>query len=402
MVRTTAVSVSGTTLVVTSAAGAKDNLAITKPSASTLRVTNIPSGAYTGSGVHTGAGCTRSGDYRANCNAAGITLIQVTSGDQIDKVMISTVVKSSLNGGAANDVLTGGSDNDTLTGRAGADVFKGMNGNDQLFARDFTSDTTINCDGGSGPGAVDKAYLDRAPQGPSPTGCETVVRQGTRIWPWGTRFRWEPARARPRTASSGVFTPTTRRAWGRASSSTGRRAAPRAPRSRNGGQLSLALADLNASSDTKALTIGIGGNDGLERPVRGALASAQRLPLPGELRRRPRKAEGGAPDGSRCRDVTTMAYYNPSSGTGGGLEASRRRMLLGNNLQVGCADTGTNVGLDDVIYQEAGKLGVPVADPYPAFRQHGQAYISSDGIHPNNAGHAAIAAAFRNPTRRCG
>ncbi len=97
-----------------------------------------------------------------------------------------------------------------------------------------------------------------------------------------------------------------------------------------------------------------------------------------------------------------MAYYNPSSGTGGGLETSRRRMLLGNNLVVGCADTGVNVGLNDVIYQEAGQLGVPVADPYPAFRQHGQAYIAPDGIHPNNAGHAAIAAAFRNPNRRCG
>ena len=99
---------------------------------------------------------------------------------------------------------------------------------------------------------------------------------------------------------------------------------------------------------------------------------------------------------------TTMAYYNPSSGTGGGLETSRARMLLGSNFQVGCADTGVNLGLNDVIYQEAGELGVPVADPYPAFRQHGQAYIASDGLHPNNAGHAAIAEAFRSPSRRCG
>ena len=61
-VKTAAVSVSGSTLVVTAAAGAKDNLAITRPSASILRVTDVPGGAYTGSGVHTGAGCTRSGD----------------------------------------------------------------------------------------------------------------------------------------------------------------------------------------------------------------------------------------------------------------------------------------------------------------------------------------------------
>ena len=87
--------------MVTAAPGAKDNLAITRPSASTLRVTDLAGGAYTGSGVHTGAGCTRSGDYTANCNAAGITLIQVTSGDQTDQVVNSTAVQSSLNGGAA-------------------------------------------------------------------------------------------------------------------------------------------------------------------------------------------------------------------------------------------------------------------------------------------------------------
>jgi Ca2+-binding RTX toxin-like protein len=93
-------------------------------------------------------------------------------------VVNSTAVKSSLNGGGANDVLTGGSANDTLTGSTGADVFKGMNGNDQLFARDLTSDTTINCDGGSSPGTADKADLDVLPKDPSSavTGCETVTR----------------------------------------------------------------------------------------------------------------------------------------------------------------------------------------------------------------------------------
>ena len=177
-VSTAEVRISGSTLVVTAAAGAKDNLVITKPSASTLRVTDSPSGAYTGSGVRTGAGCTRSGDYTANCNASGITLIQVTSGDQIDQVTNSTAVKSSLNGGAANDVLTGGSNNDTLTGSTGADVFRGMNGNDQLFARDLTSETTINCDGGTSPGGADKADLDVLPKDPNARviGCETKTR----------------------------------------------------------------------------------------------------------------------------------------------------------------------------------------------------------------------------------
>ena len=165
-VRTASVRVSGTTLLVTAAVGAKDNLAITRPSASTLRVTDFPSGAYTGSGVRAGPGCTQSGDSRVNCGAAGITLIQVASGDQIDQVVVSTRIKSSVDGGAASDVLTGGLGNDTLTGGTGADVFKGMSGNDQLFDRDFTSDTTINCDGGPGAGRRRQGLPRPAPEGP--------------------------------------------------------------------------------------------------------------------------------------------------------------------------------------------------------------------------------------------
>jgi hypothetical protein len=175
-VKTAMVSVSGATLVVTAAPGAKDNVEITRPSASVLRVTDLPAGAYTGSGVRTGAGCTRSGDYTANCNAAGITLIRVSTGDQIDKVVNSTPIQSSLDGGIANDTIIGGSSKDTLTGGVGADVIKGMNGNDQLLARDLTSDTTINCDGGTTPGAADKADLDVSPKDSSVSGCETVTR----------------------------------------------------------------------------------------------------------------------------------------------------------------------------------------------------------------------------------
>ena len=124
-VRTAEVRVSGSTLVVTAAAGAKDNLVITKPTPSTLRVTDAPSGSYTGSGVHTGSGCTRSGDYTANCSASGINQIQVSAGDQTDKVTNSTAVKSTLFGGVANDLLTGGSASDTLFGGDGRRRIRG-------------------------------------------------------------------------------------------------------------------------------------------------------------------------------------------------------------------------------------------------------------------------------------
>ena len=47
-VKTAAISVSGSTLMVTAATGAKDNLRITRPNASTLRVSDLAAGAYTG------------------------------------------------------------------------------------------------------------------------------------------------------------------------------------------------------------------------------------------------------------------------------------------------------------------------------------------------------------------
>ena len=116
-VRTAEVRVSGSTLIVTAAAGAKDNISISRPSASVLRVSDFPAGPYTGSGVHTGPGCTPSGDYTANCSASGITLVKVMAGDQTDKVANWTTVKSWLDGEAASDVLSGGSAKDTLIGR---------------------------------------------------------------------------------------------------------------------------------------------------------------------------------------------------------------------------------------------------------------------------------------------
>lgn len=175
-VKTAHVSVSGSTLAVASATGAKDNLMISRPTASTIRVTDMPGGAYSGSGVTAGAHCSRTGDYTANCSAAGVKLIRVSSGDQNDKVTNSTAVASSLNGGASADVLAGGSGPDTLNGGTGADTMRGMNGSDSILGRDGTDDSVINCDGGTTPGVADRADLDPLPKDSPANGCETVTR----------------------------------------------------------------------------------------------------------------------------------------------------------------------------------------------------------------------------------
>ena len=179
IVRTAAVKVVRSTLTVVAAPGARDNLAITRPSRSTIRVTDLPRRWYPGSGIHTGAGCTRVGDHTANCPAAAISRVRVLSRDRGDRVVNSTRLESTLNGGAGQDLLVGGARSDTIVGGPQADIMRGMNGDDSLLARDLGSDRRINCDGGTVPGGADRAHLDLLPNDPavSVLNCETTTRR---------------------------------------------------------------------------------------------------------------------------------------------------------------------------------------------------------------------------------
>ena len=162
---------------------------------------------------------------------------------------------------------------------------------------------------------------------------------------------------------------------------------------RTEGQLAAALGDINAASDTAAVTIDIGGNDGLAAvpcpshwdepscPFRASFA-ATLDDLATAL---------AADPGDEV--LAVMAYYNPEAGTGTAQEAYYEHDLFGDNGVIGLADAGADVGLNDVIYQEAVARAVPVADPYRAFEANGQAFMA-DSIHANDAGHAAIAEAF--------
>jgi hypothetical protein len=174
-VDTASVSVSGSTLKVSAAADATDHLEITRRPGGTLLVTDLPSGAYSGSGVHTGAGCTRQGDNAARCDAAGVRMVKVKAGDGADKVTNSTPLESHLSGGSEDDKLVGGSDEDTLVGGTGADELRGDEGNDLLRARNRDDDERIACGGGG----RDEARLDDRPndRGSVVTGCETKVRR---------------------------------------------------------------------------------------------------------------------------------------------------------------------------------------------------------------------------------
>ncbi len=171
-VRTASVRVSGKTLLVSAPPDVKDNLRISRPSGSKLRVTDYPSGSYTGSRVDVGAGCTQSGHHTANCHGE-IARVRVIARNRADKVVNSTGVRSSLLGGGAKDTLIGGRNKDTLIGGPGADVMKGRKGSDLVRARDGTSDKRISCGVGT-----DKADLDLLPKDPNSmvSGCENKTR----------------------------------------------------------------------------------------------------------------------------------------------------------------------------------------------------------------------------------
>jgi lysophospholipase L1-like esterase len=163
---------------------------------------------------------------------------------------------------------------------------------------------------------------------------------------------------------------------------------------RTSGQLTTAIADIDGPSDTKLVTIDIGGNDryacGGESPswhlsscAFAANFDATLADLQAALVRDP------GPDA-----LVAMTYYNPATGTGSALEPFYDRGLLGTDLQLYCAPDGDpRLGLDDRIACIAATRGALVADAYPPFKAGGPLLIS-DGLHPSACGQAVIAAEF--------
>src|SRR5215217_4033303 len=158
------------------------------------------------------------------------------------------------------------------------------------------------------------------------------------------------------------------------------------------GQLATAIADIDRPSDTKVVTIDIGGNDRFAcggSPPTWHLSScpfaanfdATLADLNAALERDP---------GSES--LISMAYYNAASGTGTTQEQEYDRGLLGTDLRIECVPSGDpRLGLNDRIVCISRSRSALVADVYPAFKLGGQSLMSGDGLHPNSQGQAGIA-----------
>lgn len=135
------------------------------------------------------------------------------------------------------------------------------------------------------------------------------------------------------------------------------------------GQLDLAVSKIGEASDVKALTVTVGGNDTLQGcSMRWDDPSCPLRPNLAEIFSRLNTALGADP-GEEV--FTAMAYYNPYAGLQP-REGSFEIALVGGNRVAGVCDSGGNMGLNDVILEEAGKAGIPVADPYAALLPGGR------------------------------
>lgn len=154
-----------------------------------------------------------------------------------------------------------------------------------------------------------------------------------------------------------------------------------------GGQLQLALAEVSRSPSPPVITVAIGGNDLLD------LADAD-SPCLNDVQTEPCLAELGQTlttlqtnlgavlsalrAASAEANIVVVDLYNPFSGTG-----DIRELL---------ADAGVQ-RINGVIGAAASdpELRADLASVFQFFQGRGKQWIASDGIHPNDDGHAVIA-----------
>jgi lysophospholipase L1-like esterase len=159
-------------------------------------------------------------------------------------------------------------------------------------------------------------------------------------------------------------------------------------------QLPQALTQINDATDTRVVTIEIGINDGWACP---GTYDSPTCPLAGNLTKALDDVNAALTGDPGEELVQVMEYYNPKSGLGTPEEETTADRWLGTDRVVNCSGRGYQLGMNDLIACIGVRKGAVPVDPYPAFAAAGLAYIP-DTVHPNDAGHAAIAQLFEDPS----
>jgi GDSL-like Lipase/Acylhydrolase family/PASTA domain len=156
-------------------------------------------------------------------------------------------------------------------------------------------------------------------------------------------------------------------------------------------QIGAAVSEINAPSDTKAVTIDIGLLD-LHIDGNCPTANASACPIAANLRAILAALNTALAADPGDETLQMMEYYNPAIGTAN--ESEMRQLLLGSDGRVDCSGIGDALGLNDLIHCISIEKGATPIDVLPIFDAAGEAFIAPDHMHPNDAGHLAIAKAF--------
>jgi lysophospholipase L1-like esterase len=184
------------------------------------------------------------------------------------------------------------------------------------------------------------------------------------------------------------------------------------------GQVLQALAIIgNPATDTRVVTISVGGNDLLNLindPNDPCLADAGSTAcqlllfaaMTGVATNMPQilwALQGALAADPGIEKIFVLLPYNAFNGTGHPLEALIGQAMRGNDMAIDCAANANPanvglVGLDDILACTAASFGAVVVDSYPLFEGRTlQLTHMGEGfnVHPNDAGYEVIAKAHR-------
>jgi lysophospholipase L1-like esterase len=273
-------------------------------------------------------------------------------------------------GRAGNDRLYGYGGNDLLVGGPGADLLACGSGRDVATA-DAKDTVRLDCE-------VVRGRPKASPPPPAPSGDRVYVALGDSISAgvgssslskgWVTLYFGYLASIGSVTKVHNLAIP------GYTTTTLRRLAVPRA------------VSVIDGPHDTVRVTVNIGGNDLCDS------ANAPECPIGGNLRAILTTLNEALARDPGDESIQIMEMYNPSVGLA--RERASRTYLLGSDLRVDCSGAGNAIGLNDLLRCIALQNNAVPVDVLPVFDAAGARFLAEDHLHPNDAGHRAIAEAF--------
>ena len=163
------------------------------------------------------------------------------------------------------------------------------------------------------------------------------------------------------------------------------------------GQLYGALAAIDEPSDTRLVTLDIGGNDRLLGQCAIGF-NVPSCPFTANYTAIVQSLGAALANDPGSESFQVMQYYNPASGTGTLTEVAYDFGLLGDDGRIDCAATGSRLGLNDLVACIGRDHGAEAVDGYPTFKAGGPS-LMADATHPNQTGHSYLACLFEHPER---